>query len=72
MNMDYAKFELTSKDLANCLKGIEDGAYDDLNQYEREGLLDILSYCEVILTYKNEIREALEEQQLNQENDVIQ
>ncbi len=71
MNMNYCKFENTSKDLANCLKGIEDGAYDDLDSYEREGLLDILSYCEVILTYKDEIRELLEQQILNEGSDVI-
>ena len=70
MNMNYAKFELTSKDLANCLEGIEEGAYVDLDQYEREGLLDILSHCEVILTYKDEIRELLEQQILNDENAV--
>jgi len=71
MNMNYCKYENCSKDLSNCLKGIEDGAYDNLDQYEREGLLDLLSYCEVILTYKEEIQETLEEQALNEGNDVI-
>ena len=69
--MNYCKYEVCANDLANCLKGIEEGAFEDLNQYERDGLLDILSHCETILTHKTEIQETLEEQILNEGNDVI-
>lgn len=38
---------------------IEDGDYDDLTTYERQGLIDILAYCEDILQHREDIEERL-------------
>ena len=59
MNMSYCRFENTSKALYDCLHAIENGEYDDLTEYERNGLIDILAYCEDILHHKEDIEEEL-------------
>ena len=60
-NMSYCRFENTARDLGDCLDAIENGAHTkDLNSFEKYGLLDILSSCEAILEYKEEIEEILE------------
>ncbi len=64
MNMSYCRFENTSKDLHDCLIAIEDGEHKDLNRYEKEGLQNILYYCEEILKMQDEI-----EDELNSENE---
>lgn len=59
MNMSYCRFENTSKAMSDCLDAIMDGDYDDLTTYERQGLIDILAYCEDILQHREEIEERL-------------
>ena len=59
MNMSYCRFENTSKALSDCLDAIMDGDYDDLTTYERQGLIDILAYCDDILHHREEIEEEL-------------
>ena len=59
MNMSYCRFENTSKAMSDCLYAIESGEYDDLTTYERQGLIDILAYCEDILQHREEIEERL-------------
>ena len=59
MNMSYCRFENTSKAMSDCLDAIMNGEYEDLTSYERNGLIDILAYCEDILDHKEEIEEEL-------------
>ena len=59
MNMSYCRFENTSKALSDCLDAINDGDYDDLTTYERQGLIDMLAYCDDILHHREEIEERL-------------
>jgi len=59
MNMSYCRFENTSKAMSDCLDAIVSGEYDDLTSYERNGLIDILAYCEDILDHKEDIEEEL-------------
>jgi hypothetical protein len=59
MNMSYCRFENTSKAMSDCLDAIMDGDYDDLTTYERQGLIDILAYCDDILHHREEIEERL-------------
>ena len=59
MNMSYCRFENTSKAMSDCLDAIMDGDYDDLTTYERQGLIDILAYCEDILHHREDIEERL-------------
>ena len=58
-NMSYCRFENTANDLDDCLQAIEDGKYEDLNSYEQGGLSSLLTLCEKILEYKDEIEETL-------------
>ena len=59
MNMSYCRFENTSKAMSDCLDAIMDGDYDDLTTYERQGLIDILAYCDDILHHREEIEDRL-------------
>ena len=45
--------------MSDCLDAIMDGDYDDLTSYERQGLIDILAYCDDILHHREEIEEEL-------------
>ena len=58
-NMSYCRFENTSKAMSDCLDAIMDGDYDDLTTYERQGLIDILAYCDDILHHREEIEDRL-------------
>ena len=58
-NMSYCRFGNTSMDLGECLDAIEDGKFTDLSSNEQSGLAEILSLCEQILEYKDEIEESL-------------
>ena len=59
MNMSYCRFENTSKALSDCLDAINDGDYRDLTEHERNGLIDMLAYCDDILHHREEIEEEL-------------
>jgi hypothetical protein len=58
-NMSYCRFENTANDLDDCLRAIEDGEYEDLNSYEQSGLSSLMSLCQQILEYKDEVEESL-------------
>ena len=60
-NMSYCRFENTARDLRDCLQAIENGELDDLSSYERDGLEELLSYCEEMFHMKEEIEEAINE-----------
>ena len=59
MNMSYCRFENTSKAMSDCLDAIMNGDYKDLTEYERNGLIDMLAYCDDILNYREDIEEEL-------------
>ena len=58
-NMSYCRFENTANDLDDCLQAIEDGKYENLTSYERGGLSALMSLCEKVLEYKDEIEETI-------------
>jgi len=64
-NMSYCRFENTARDLNDCLRAIKDGEMDDLSQYERRGLNELLYYAGQIVNYTDNIMEALEEYEEN-------
>ena len=53
--MSYCRFENTARDLGDCLDAIENGKTNDLSFYEKDGLQDLLDYCEAILEYREQI-----------------
>ena len=57
--MSYCRFENTARDLQDCVNAINRGEIDELNDYEVEGLKDILELCEEILNDKDNIEEIL-------------
>ena len=65
MNMSYCRFENTSKAMSDCLDAIMDGDYKDLTEYERNGLIDMLAYCDDILHHREEIEEELKLYKVN-------
>ncbi len=59
-NMSYCRFENTARDLQDCLDAIENGEINDLSsQYEVDGLEELLEICKNIVTYKDEIEDAV-------------
>ena len=63
--MSYCRFENTARDLADCVRAIQDGEMDDLSTYERRGLNELLYYAGQIVDYSFFIMEALEEYEEN-------
>ena len=63
-NMSYCRFENTARDLRDCVYAIENGEHtDDLSSYEKDGLEELLDLCEAIFFMKEEIKEALEQEE---------
>ena len=60
--MSYCRFENTAKDLGDCLDAIENGKINDLSSYEKDGIRDLLHYCDAILKYQEQIEAILEEE----------
>ena len=61
--MSYCRFENTARDLRDCVQAIENGEHtDDLSSYERDGLEELLSYCEEMFHMKEEIEDSLKEE----------
>jgi len=59
-NMSYCRFENTAGDLQDCLEAIEDRKINDLgSQYEVDALEELLRLCEEVVSYKNEIEDAI-------------
>ena len=59
-NMSYCRFENTARDLQDCVNAINRGEVDELNDYEIEGLRDILELCKEILDDQENIKEILD------------
>ena len=59
--MSYCRFENTARDLRDCVQAIENGELDDLSSYEKDGLRDLLNYCEAILEYQDTIEEVIDD-----------
>ena len=63
-NMSYCRFENTARDLRDCVYAIENGEHtDDLSSYEKDGLEELLDLCEAMFFMKEEIKEALEQEE---------
>ncbi len=60
-NMSYCRFENTTRDLADCVRAIQDGETDDLSQYEKRGLNELLYYAGQIVHFADDIMETLKE-----------
>ena len=48
-NMSYCRFENTARDLQDCVDAIDRGETDELNDYEKSGLADILRLAKYIV-----------------------
>ena len=60
-NMSYCRFENTARDLEDCLDAIQNGEINDLSsQYEVDALEELLELCKNIVTYKDEIQDAID------------
>lgn len=67
-NMSYCRFENTARDLQDCLDAIQNGEINDLSsQYEVDALEELLEICKNIVTYKDEIEDAVYN---NNQNDL--
>jgi hypothetical protein len=58
-NMSYCRFENTARDLADCVSAINRGEIHELNNYELDGLKDILDLSEKIVEDKEYIQEII-------------
>jgi len=59
-NMSYCRFENTARDLQDCLDAIESGEINDLSsQYEVDALEQLLDLCKEVVAYKDEIEDAV-------------
>lgn len=59
--MSYCRFENTARDLADCVSAVNRGEIDELNEYEVQGLIDILSLCNDMLENEDYIHETIED-----------
>ena len=60
-NMSYCRFENTARDLQDCVNAIDIGETDELNEYEKSGLADILKLAEYIVDIEDYINDILED-----------
>ena len=60
-NMSYCRFENTARDLADCVRAIQNRETDDLSQYERTGLNELLYWAGQVVHFADDIMETLEE-----------
>ena len=60
-NMSYCRFENTARDLVDCVEAINRGEIHELNNYELDGLKDILDLAEQIVDNKEYIQEVIED-----------
>ena len=60
-NMSYCRFENTARDLQDCVNAIDRGETDELNEYEKSGLADILKLAEYIVDMEDYINDILED-----------
>ena len=60
-NMSYCRFENTARDLEDCLDAIQNGEINDLgSQYEVDALEQLLDLCRDVVAYKDEIQDAID------------
>ena len=59
--MNYCRFENTANDLRDCVNAIRRGEYEELNDYEVEGLKEILHLAELIMEDHDFIKEIIED-----------
>ena len=64
-NMSYCRFENTANDLEDCIEAIENEEINDLGIFEVQGLQRLLEQAKIILSYKNEIEEGIEQSKNN-------
>ncbi len=70
-NMSYCRFENTARDLEDCLDAIQNGEINDLgSQYEVDALEQLLDLCRDVVAYKDEIQDAIDNNN-NNDLDVI-
>jgi hypothetical protein len=60
-NMSYCRFENTARDLQDCVNAIDRGETDELNEYEKSGLADILHLAEYIVHIQDDINDIINE-----------
>ena len=60
-NMSYCRFENTANDLEDCIEAIENEEINDLGVFEVQGLERLLYQAKVILRYREEIEEGIEQ-----------
>ncbi len=60
-NMSYCRFENTARDLVDCVNAINRGEIHELNNYELDGLKDILDLAEQIVEDKEYIQQVIED-----------
>ena len=58
-NMSYCRFENTANDLQDCVNAIDRGETDELNEYEKSGLAEILKLSEYIVDMEDYINDIL-------------
>ena len=58
--MSYCRFENTAKDLADCVSAVNRGEINELNEYEVQGLINIISLCNDMLENEDYIHETIE------------
>ena len=59
--MSYCRFENTARDLRDCVNAIRRGEIDELNDYEIEGLEEILHLAQEIMDDQDFIKEIIED-----------
>ena len=59
--MSYCRFENTANDIEDCIEAIENEEINDLGVFEVQGLERLLYYAKVILRYRDEIEEGIEQ-----------
>ena len=59
-NMSYCRFENTARDLADCVDALNNGHTEDLNDYEKQGLNNLLYYAARVVDYADDIMEIVE------------
>ena len=59
--MSYCRFENTARDLRDCVEAINNNETENLNNYEREGLEELLILSREIVDMEDYINDILDE-----------
>ena len=59
--MSYCRFENTARDLRDCVEAINNNETADLNNYEKEGLEELLILSREIVDMEDYINDILNE-----------